>query len=592
MDGIIRMPANMDNAAEVRGEGHFQHTPLVGALIVSLLLKASLLAVGVVPFNSDEAVVALMARHILQGERPVFFYGQAYLGSLDAWLVAGAFAILGESVPAIRVVQVILYLGTIATCYWLALRIYRNRWIASVAALLLAIPTVTVTLYTTVTLGGYGETLLIGNALLLLALRLGEGGEKWWHWFLFGLLGGVGFWAFGLVLVYLLPAVFFVALQRCVSRNKADLPQRHKDTKPTKPFFVSFVPSCLRGKLPVGIGLAAAAFSLGAWPWISFTLANGLTGVKELGGSAIAGASGGGFVVEIGKHLLNFLVLGTMVIFGLRPSWSVRLLALPLAPLALTVQLAAVTYAVRRLVAHPNQQTAISNSRFAIRNLQSARWLLAAVCLTLIAAFVFTPFGADPSGRYFLPLAVPLAIFTAEMLDRLRRDYPRLAVVGLSGLIAFNLWGTIQSAGTFPPGLTTQFDPVAQIDRRYDSALIDFLLAEGETRGYGNYWVEFPIAFLSGERLIFSSQLPYHLDFRHTSRDDRYPPYTGAVAVSERVAYVTTNHSPLDERIREGLKGLGVEFRELEIGDYHIFYRLSRKVVPEELGLGVECCPK
>ncbi|MBI3361888.1 MAG: glycosyltransferase family 39 protein [Chloroflexi bacterium] len=588
MDRIIRMRVAVDN----KRDKALLRQPLFGALILSVVLKASLLAAGVVPFNSDEAVVALMARHILQGERPVFFYGQAYLGSLDAWLVAGAFAMLGESVTAIRVVQVILYLGTIATCYWLALRIYRNRWIAAVAALLLAIPAVTATLYTTATLGGYGETLLIGNGLLLLALRIGEGSEAWWHWLLFGLLAGIGFWGFGLVLVYLVPALLYIAALRARrwvgSQLEGKEPQRHEDTKPAK---FSFVPSWPRGNLSVRLALAAIAFVLGAWPWIGFTLANGLLGVKELGGSAIGGASGGGLVAETGKHLLNFVVLGTMVIFGLRPSWSVRLLALPLAPLALTVQLAAVTYAVRRLVAHPNQQSAISDSRFAIRNLQSARWLLAGVCLTLIAAFLFTPFGADPSGRYFVPLAVPLAIFTAEMFYRVRRDYPRLAVVGIVSLVAFNLWGTIQSAVTFPPGLTTQFDPVAQIDHRYDAALVNFLLAEGETRGYGNYWVEFPIAFLSQERLLFSSQLPYHLDFRYTSRDDRYPAYTEAVAASERVAYITSKHPALGKRIRGGLMALGVEFRESEIGDYHVFYRLSRKVVPEELWLGVERCP-
>jgi len=29
------------------------------------------------PFDSDEAILLLMARHILQGERPLFFYGEA-----------------------------------------------------------------------------------------------------------------------------------------------------------------------------------------------------------------------------------------------------------------------------------------------------------------------------------------------------------------------------------------------------------------------------------------------------------------------------------------------------------------------------------
>src|SRR3972149_4673654 len=87
------------------------HGGLVVALAMAGALKAVLLLTNVVPFNADEAVVALMARHILQGERPVFFYGQAYLGSLDAWLVAGAFALFGQSVLAIRGVPSVLCLG-------------------------------------------------------------------------------------------------------------------------------------------------------------------------------------------------------------------------------------------------------------------------------------------------------------------------------------------------------------------------------------------------------------------------------------------------------------------------------------------------
>ena len=76
-----------------------------GALLIAFIARAVLLASNTVSFHSDEAVVALMARHILQGERPVFFYGQAYMGSLDAWLVAIGFQLLGESVLTIRFVQ-------------------------------------------------------------------------------------------------------------------------------------------------------------------------------------------------------------------------------------------------------------------------------------------------------------------------------------------------------------------------------------------------------------------------------------------------------------------------------------------------------
>jgi hypothetical protein len=37
-------------------------------------------------FDSDEAIIGLMARHILRGQVPIYYYGQNYLGSLDALL--------------------------------------------------------------------------------------------------------------------------------------------------------------------------------------------------------------------------------------------------------------------------------------------------------------------------------------------------------------------------------------------------------------------------------------------------------------------------------------------------------------------------
>jgi 4-amino-4-deoxy-L-arabinose transferase-like glycosyltransferase len=542
-----------------------KHWPLLCALLIAATLKAGLLYTDVVPFNADEAVVGLMARHILQGARPIFFYGQVYLGSLDAWLVAGAFALFGESVLAIRLVQVVLYLGTIVTTYWLGHKIYGNAWIANVAALFMAIPTVNVTLYTTATLGGYGETLLIGNILFLLTLHLTKA-EVQPHtsplafvirhsslsWLLFGLLGGLGFWTFPLVMIYLVPAIVFLIVAR--RRSLA------------------------------GWVLGALGFAVGAAPWWGYTATHGAATLAELSGSAIVGASLPNPVLAAFQHLFNFLLLGLTVIFGLRPPWSARFLALPLAPLALALYTMLLVFIARRSWA---------------RDLARAgRWLLLGCCLTLVAAFLFTPFGADPSGRYFVPLAAPLALLMAEMLHRIYRRQRRKSLVrgwlvnGLAlGLVLFHGWGVVQSAVAFPPGITTQFNEVTQIDQRAIGALMSFLGAQGETRGYGNYWVEFPLAFLSHEALIFEARLPYHPDFRYTARDNRYPPYAQVVAASPRAAYITTLHPALDARIRTGLAHLGVTYRETQIGDFHVFYALSRKVVPEELGLGVECCP-
>ena len=135
--------------------------------------------------------------------------------------------------------------------------------------------------------------------------------------------------------------------------------------------------------------------------------------------------------------------------------------------------------------------------------------------------------------------------------------------------------------------MTTQFNPITRIDHTHDQTLIEFLEQIGELKGYTNYWISYPLAFLSGERLIFAPRLPYHQDFRYTNRDNRYAPYDYEVAKSEQVAYITSNHPALDDYLRTSFRELELTWEEAQIGDYRIFYRLSRVVVPEKIGLGI-----
>lgn len=522
-----------------------------------------------------------MARHILQGQVPVFFYGQAYMGSLDALLVAGAFRLLGEQVWVIRLVQSLLYLGVLATTARLGKVAFGSQWVGALAALLLAIPTVNVTLYTTVSLGGYGEALLLGNLILLLGIRLREKlvetqpGRMWGLGVGLGFLMGLGVWAFGLTLVYSLPVLFSLAWAAWRG---------------------------LRSRLlPLGFTVLAGGL-LGSAPWGWFAIQNGLGKLLwELSGGAIAGVEGLPWIFQVGQHLGSLLLLGISVIFGLRPPWDVTWLGLPLLPFALLFWCLVVIFMLRSLRQSGRQQrTPPDDAR------RPRRVLLAGACGVTLAAFVFTPFGADPSGRYFLPLAVPLALFAAALILDFRtragphslesgsRRFPsRFAnfgwvVIPLVALpIGYNLWGTLQCLQNFPPGLTTQFYAPTRVDQRAMPELVEFLRGQGETRGYTNYWVSYPLAFLSQEALIYVPRLPYHPDFRYTERDDRYPPYAGQVAQAERVAYIVTNHPALEERLRQGFAGLGVTWQETRIGEFQVFYALSQVVRPEQLGLGV-----
>ena len=183
---------------------------LAGSLLLAAAgWKAILILRSLVPFNGDEAVVALMARHILQGERPIFFYGQAYMGSLDAFLIAAAFLLLGQSIWVVRLTQMLLYLATMATTILLGMELFGNWKTGFLAAAILTVPAVNVTLYTTATLGGYGEAILIGNCLLLLALRISRK-PGWIGMTGFGFLAGLGLWANALTVVYTLPSLLFM----------------------------------------------------------------------------------------------------------------------------------------------------------------------------------------------------------------------------------------------------------------------------------------------------------------------------------------------------------------------------------------------
>ncbi len=533
---------------------------LLAALVLAGGLKLSLLAARVVPFNSDEAVVALMARHILQGERPNFFYGQAYMGSLDAWLVAAGFRLFGQEVWVIRLVQGLLYMGTIFTTAWLGRVIFKGHQVGLLAAWLLAIPTVNITLYTTVSLGGYGEALLLGNLILLVGIQLGCQMKSsrlppWYLWFLWGFLAGLGLWAFGLTLVYSIPTGIYLLV--ILSRYL------HSSSEISRRWRIQFI--CLT------ITLCGAV--LGSLPWWWYAGQHGVSQLmRELSGGAIAGVEGLPLPGQFGQHLLNLMVLGSTVIFGLRPPWGITWLGLPLLPFVLAFWIGVLLLTVR--------------VAFGKDDSMAEKILLLGVMLTLTITFVISPFGADPSGRYFLPMAAPLAIFGGELVNRLYGRFGPFAFVVAGLVLLHSLWGTIESAQRYPPGITTQFDAVTQVDQHQMDALISFLEEQGEFRGYTNYWVAYPLAFLSGEKLVYIPSLPYHTDFRYSPRDNRYAPFGEQVATSPRVAYITTNFPRLDIYLRDQFTGLSVRWEESKIGDFHVFYHLSRKIDPAEIGLG------
>jgi hypothetical protein len=557
---------------------------LAGATIVAAALKIGLLLTGVVPFNADEAIVALMARHILEGERPVFFYGQLYMGSMDAYLISGMFKVIGNQVWGVRLVQIGLYSLTIVTTALLGKQLTGKWKVGILAAWFLAIPNISTTLYTTVSMGGYGEMLLIGNLILLTTVRivkdLSFDQEKvsFIPWFGLGFFCGFGLWVFGLTLVYSIPA-FIYLIWHCahydpISRLSKFLYPWRRNKLLNQNIFDKIEP-VYQSRI-WGAALIGGVF--GAIPWWAYAQRAGISNLLlELSGSAVAGVESLDLVGQVFQHIINLGLFGTTVMLGLRPPWEIRWLALPLAPFVLIFWIGVIVYSVKKTK---------SDFQLNPRNADYSHTpLLSGVVLIVVIGFILSPFGADPSGRYFLPVGVVMAIFAAQAVWKWQTRWGKYVWIAVGVVLIFHLLGTIQVARNYPPGVTTQFDAVTQIDHQYDPELIEFLEIQGENRGYTNYWVAYPLAFLSDERLVFVPKLPYHQDLRYTSRDDRYQPYDQIVNQSDRTAYITTDNPLLDEQLRSGFSKLGVRWKEITIGDYHVYYQLSRRVNPEEIGL-------
>src|SRR5579872_1476982 len=103
----------MSAPARAAGARHRAELGLVGLIVAA----GAALRVWVVHtpslgyLDSDEAVVGLMARHLLHGQFSTFYSGQRYGGSGEAALVAAAFWIAGAGQLALELVPTLLYVA-------------------------------------------------------------------------------------------------------------------------------------------------------------------------------------------------------------------------------------------------------------------------------------------------------------------------------------------------------------------------------------------------------------------------------------------------------------------------------------------------
>jgi dolichyl-phosphate-mannose-protein mannosyltransferase len=163
--------------------------------------------------DSDEAVVGLMARHVLAGQFSTFYWGSGYGGTIESVLTAPILRVFGTSWLGLRIVPILLSAVAALVVWRIGRRLYGEPGAATAGALLWVWPPFLVAHLTQQQSGFYASGLLLGAVLILLALRAVEAPTRG-RVAVFGFLTGVALWDDVQLLAIVVPLVAWLVWQR------------------------------------------------------------------------------------------------------------------------------------------------------------------------------------------------------------------------------------------------------------------------------------------------------------------------------------------------------------------------------------------
>ena len=156
-----------------RGRGETWFFTALAVLLV-LVRAAVFIFRGYIDFNSDQAIVGLMAKHISEFRTvPLFFYGQNYMLGVQAWIVAPFFWVARPSIAVLKTPLVLLNIAAaVLLMRGVSTRLRLRPAVGFVAALPFIMPTPVVAGNFLQTLGSSGvEPLLYVLILWMLQSR-------------------------------------------------------------------------------------------------------------------------------------------------------------------------------------------------------------------------------------------------------------------------------------------------------------------------------------------------------------------------------------------------------------------------------------
>ncbi|MEK6813510.1 MAG: discoidin domain-containing protein [Nitrospirota bacterium] len=464
--------------------------------------------------DADEAMTGLMARHVLQGDFPVFFHGQAYMGSGEAYPTAALFFLFGASAKVLLVAPFILSVLFVVLAVRLAQALYGETaavWTGAYAAA----PPAFLAAYGLSPRLGYIETLVLGSLLLLLALKIREDARRGMHaagrYAAFGVVAGLSVWTNFLIAPFLVVAVSLAAASGF--RSLLGWPG------------LMLAGGVLVGGFPFWISNLQNEF------WSFAVVGFGEGSLKQLAAQRFA---------ERIPYLLGFRHISTETWLG----WPGTVMAVS-ALVLFVAWIAGAVWGTTR-----GGETRTSDRRSAA--------LIAFLITVSLGAYALNRFGYTGSPRYYFGFYVAAAlVFGAGTAMVWNRSRTAGALIGCAVLLG-NLVGLVL-------GYQALSDRESW-EAKYPSVrpLIEFLEGVGVTRAYANHHISIRTTFASRERIVVAE--PVY---------EPYAKYRSMVDLAEDAAFVfqgRSDHLATPEAFEENIKLLGGGYRKDVRGPYTIFH--------------------
>jgi len=511
-------------------------------IAVGLALRLDFMRAAGFTIDADEAIVGLMGRDILAGRGvPVFYYGQHYMGSLEALMASASFALLGATPFALQLVPLVWSLVLIVLAYCVG-RLVAGRRAGSIAAVLMAVPPPALLVWSSKARGGFVELVVIGALALCLTIQwIRSSPDRLRYPIALGFVLGIGWWVNNQIIYFILPIAIISAV--------------HVFSRSIWPAGAGSTSASVRTKwqnIAIIVGSGAVAFFVGGAPYWWYNIARGFpsAGMFKL-------ASWERFV----SHLDGLSSTALPAIVGAQRFWQ----SFPVFPFSRHLALLLYVFPIALLVVARWQKLL----GLFVGRLDRTKpvEILVLFCLSCGLVFSISSFGwLVQAPRYLLPFYIGLYPLVAVCCDWVWSRSRFFGVAYLAALLVF------QISASYVGGRGLSGEPVVfggQRVARDHAPLIQTLERLQISHVRATYWIGYRLAFETGERITFTvlgeptqARIPRYEVSDFTQRSE----LPLVLVQSEAVVVEPT------------LKRFGFAFKKERAGEYTVLFDLKTEL--------------